>query len=223
ENRDIYLAMLTRRDEAIGKVLDALKRTGADDNTLLIFFSDNGGARKNFANNGILRDYKHSVYEGGIHVPFIVRWPGKLPKGTVCDEPVISLDVMPTICAAVGAKLPGDRVYDGKNMLPVLRGQMKGPLHKTLFWDDGVKQWAVREGKWKLLFNREGSLELYDLEGDIGEKNNLAKQNPEIVKHLQQTYTAWKNQMAPQLSKARRKRQTSTTISSQKKKNRKNR
>jgi arylsulfatase A-like enzyme len=102
---------------------------------------------------------------------------------------------------------------------------MKGPLHKTLFWDDGVKQWAVREGKWKLLFNRKGSLELYDLEGDIGEKNNLAKQNPEIVKHLQQTYKAWKNQMAPQLSKARRKRQTSTTISSQKrkKKNRKNR
>jgi arylsulfatase A-like enzyme len=223
ENRDIYLAMLTSMDEAIGKVLDALKRTGADDNTLLIFFSDNGGARKNFANNGALRDYKQSVYEGGIHVPFIVRWPGKLPKGTVCEEPVISLDVMPTICAAAGAALPNDRVYDGKDMLPVLRGQMKGPLHKTLFWDDGVKQWAVREGKWKLLFNREGSLELYDLEGDIGEKNNLAKQNPEIVKHLQQTYKAWKNQMAPQLSKARRKRQTSTTISSQKRKNRKNR
>jgi arylsulfatase A-like enzyme len=132
---------------------------------------------------------------------------------------------MPTICAAVGAKLPDDRVYDGKNMLPVLRGQMKGPLHKTLFWDDGVKQWAVREGKWKLLFNREGSLELYDLEGDIGEKNNLVKQNPEIVKHLQRAYTAWKNQMAPQLSKARKGRQTSTTISSQKKKrkNKKNR
>ena len=223
KNRDIYLAMLRSMDEAIGKVLDALKRTGADDNTLLIFFSDNGGARKNFANNGALRDFKQSVYEGGIRVPFIVRWPGKLPKGTLCEEPVISLDIMPTICAAAGTALPNDRVYDGKDMLGVLRGQMKGPLHKTLFWDDGVKQWAVREGKWKLLFNREGSLELYDLEGDISEKNNLAKQNPEIVKHLQQTYTDWKNQMAPQLSKAARERQTTTSQQNRKRQNRKKR
>lgn len=223
ENRDIYLAMLKSMDEAIGQVLDALKRTGVDDNTLVIFFSDNGGARKNFANNGILRDYKHSVYEGGIRVPFIVRWPGKLPEEAVCDEPVISLDVLPTICAAAGAKLPGGRVYDGKDMLPVLRGRTKGPLHKNLFWYDGADQWAVREGKWKLLFNK-GSLELYDLEGDIGEKNDLAKQNPEIVKRLQRAYTAWKNQMAPQLSKTRRKRQAPEAVSSQKrKKNRKKR
>lgn len=222
ENRDIYLAMLTSMDEAIGKVLDALRRTGTDDNTLLIFFSDNGGARKNFANNGALRDFKQSVYEGGIRVPFIVRWPGKLPKGTICDEPVISLDVLPTVCAAAGAKLPDDRLYDGKDLLPALRGQTKKPLHKALFWDDGVKQWAVREGKWKLLFNREGSLELYDLEGDISEKNNLAKQNPEIVKHLQQTYTDWKNQMAPQLSKAGRERQGPESTRQKKKNNRKN-
>ena len=218
KNRDIYLAMLTSMDEAVGKVLDALKRTGADDNTLVIFFSDNGGARKNFANNGALRDFKHSVYEGGIRVPFIVRWPGKLPKGTVCDEPVISLDVVPTICAAAGAELPDDRVYDGKNMLGVLQGQTKGPLHKNLFWDDGVKQWAVREGKWKLLFNREGSLELYDLEADISEQNNLVKQRPEIVKRLQKTFTDWKNQMAPQLSKAKRERQSPTTTTGQNRK-----
>ena len=206
KNRDIYLAMLKSMDEAIGKVLDALKRTGTDDNTLIIFFSDNGGAKKNFANNGALRDFKQSVYEGGIRVPFIVRWPGKLPKGTVCDVPVISPDAMPTICAAAGAALPDDRVYDGRNMLPTLRGRMKGPLHKALFWDDGVKQWAVREGKWKLLFNREGSLELYDLKADISEKNNLVKQRPEIVKRLQQTYTDWKNQMAPQIRKAKREK-----------------
>jgi len=157
-------------------------------------------------------------------VPFIVRWPGRLPKGAVCDEPVISLDIVPTICAAAGAELAGDRVYDGKNMLPILRGQTTKPLHKNLFWYDGADQWAVREGKWKLLFSK-GSLELYDLEGDIGEKNNLTKENPEIVKRLQRAYTAWKNQLAPQLSKARRERQTSTTIRSQKieRKNKKNR
>jgi arylsulfatase A-like enzyme len=206
KNRDIYLAMLTSMDEAVGKVLDTLKRTGAYDNTLIIFFSDNGGARKNFANNGALRDFKQSVYEGGIRVPFIVRWPEKLPKGKVCDEPVISLDTLPTICTAAGVALSEKRVYDGKNMLGILRGQSKGPLHRNLFWDDGAKQWAVREGKWKLLFNREGSLELYDLEADISEKYNLVKQKPEIVRRLKQTYTNWKNQMAPQLTKAGKKR-----------------
>lgn len=223
KNRDTYLAMLTSMDEAVGKVLDALKRTGTYDNTLIIFFSDNGGARRNFANNGALRDFKQSVYEGGIRVPFIVSWPGKLPNGTVCNEPVISLDVVPTICAATGATLPDDRVYDGKNMLPILQSKKKGSLHKILFWYDGEKQWAVREGKWKLLFNRQGSLELYDLEADISEKNNLVKQRPEIVQHLQKTYTSWKNQMAPQLSKTAKKRQTTTVPQNTKRRNRKKR
>ncbi len=209
-NRDIYLAMLTCMDEAIGRVLDALKRTGADDNTLIIFFSDNGGAKKNHANNGALREYKQTVYEGGIRVPFIVRWPGRLPKGTVCDEPVISLDVMPTICAAVGAELPGDRVYDGKNMLPVLQGRSENPLHEALFWYDGSDQWAVRAGQWKLL-NFKGALELYNLQADMSEKNNVKGQNPEIVERLRQMYSAWKNQMAPQIGRAKRNRQTPET------------
>jgi arylsulfatase A-like enzyme len=201
-NRDIYLGMLVCMDEAIGRVLDALKRTGADDNTLIVFFSDNGGARRNLANNGALRDYKHSVYEGGIRVPFIVRWLEQLPKGKTCDEPVISLDVMPTVCAAVGAKLPDDRVYDGRNMLPVLRGQSKESLHEALFWYDGTDQWAVREGKWKLL-SQKGSMELYDLKTDMSEKNDLSKENPQIVTRLQQTFKAWKNQMAPQIARQR--------------------
>jgi arylsulfatase A-like enzyme len=223
KNRDIYLAMLTSMDEAVGKVLDALKRTGADENTLIIFFSDNGGARRNFANNGALRDFKHSVYEGGIRVPFIVRWAGRLPKGTVCNEPVISLDVLPTICAAAGIGLPDGPIYDGKNMLGALQGKLEGPLHKNLFWYDGEKQWAVREGKWKLLFNREGSLELYDLEADISETNNLVKERPEIVQRLKQIYTDWKNQMAPQLSKAARQQPATTEAKKRKRQNRKER
>jgi arylsulfatase A-like enzyme len=219
-NRDIYLAMLVCMDEAIGRVLDALKRTGVDGNTLIIFFSDNGGAKKNFANNGVLRDYKQTVYEGGIRVPFIVRWPGRLPKGAVCDEPVISVDVMPTICAAVGARLPDDRVYDGRDMLPALRGETKEPLHKALFWDDGTDQWAVRAGKWKLL-SRKGSLELYDLHADIGEKNNLKQQYPEIVERLQRTFKTWKDQMAPQIGKSGRPRQSSRTAAPKKRDRRK--
>ena len=207
-NRDAYLAMLVCMDEAIGRVLDALKRAGVDDNTLIIFFSDNGGAQKNFANNGVLRDYKQTVYEGGIRVPFIVRWPGKLPKGTVCDEPVISLDVMPTVCAAAGAELPDDRVYDGRDMLPAILGQANEPLHEALFWHDGADQWAVRVGNWKLL-SRNGSLELYDLKSDISEKNDLKEQNAEVVARLQKTYNDWKSQLAPSISKPKRDRQPS--------------
>jgi arylsulfatase A-like enzyme len=210
ENRDTYLAMLVCMDEAIGRVLDALKRTGVDENTLIIFFSDNGGAKKNFANNGALRDYKQTVYEGGIRVPFIVRWPARLPKGTVCDEPVISVDVMPTVCAATGAELPDDRAYDGRDMLPAILGQTKKPLHEALFWYDGTNQWAVRMGKWKLL-SRNGSLELYDLTSDISEKSNLREQNPQIVKRLQRTFDAWKNQLAPSISKPKRSRKSSRT------------
>jgi len=201
-NRDTYLGMLVCMDEAIGRVLDALKQTGADGNTLIVFFSDNGGARQNLANNGALRDYKHSLYEGGIRVPFVVRWPDKLPKGTVCDEPVICLDVMPTICAATGIELPKDRVYDGKDMLPALRGQLKGPLHETLFWDDGAELWAVRAGKWKLI-SVKGSLALYDLSADVGEKNDVLKQNSDVVQRLERDYRAWKGDMAPEIQKVR--------------------
>ncbi|MBN2316146.1 MAG: sulfatase [Sedimentisphaerales bacterium] len=214
-DRDIYLAMLTCMDDAIGRVLDALKQTGVDDNTLIIFFSDNGGARQNHADNGVLREFKQTVYEGGIRVPFIVRWPGRLPKGTVCDEPVISLDVLPTVCAAVGAELPSDKLYDGKNMLPVLQGQSTNSLHEALFWDDGADQWAVRVGKWKLL-NFKGSLELYDLHADISEKNDLKDQNPDIVERLQQMYAVWKRQMAPQISRVKRERQPPGTATRRK-------
>ena len=200
KNRDIYLAMLMSMDEAIGKVLDALKRTGADGNTLVIFFSDNGGATRNSADNGILRDYKQSVYEGGIRVPFIVRWPGNLPKAVVCSEPVISVDIVPTILAAVGVRLPSDRVYDGKDMLPVLRGETKEPLHRALFWYDGADQWAVRAGRWKLL-SRKGSLELYDLQADISEKHNLAADQLDVLEELKGIYAQWRSQMGEQISK----------------------
>lgn len=223
ENRDILMGMLTRMDVAVGRVLDALKRTGAVENTLIFYFSDNGGAKKNTSNNGVLRDYKHSVYEGGIRVPFIVSWPGKLAPGRVCDVPVISVDILPTICAAVGAELPRNRIYDGKNMLPLLRGQATAPLHEALFWDDGSTQWAVRAGRWKLLSNRKGQRELYDLQADVGEKHNLAEQNPTMVERLQRTYQAWKDRMAPQIRKAKRDRRDPQTGSPKKKKRERNR
>ena len=201
ENRDVYLAMLRRMDLAVGRVLDGLKQAGVDENTLIIFFSDNGGARKNSADNAPLRDYKQSVYEGGIRVPFVVRWLARLPQGVVSGEPVICLDVMPTICAAVGAKLPDDRVYDGRNLLPLIRGETDQPLHEALFWDGASTQWGVRAGKWKLLANRSGEVELYNLEADIGEAHNLVEQHPDVVERLQGAYADWKSRMAPRLEK----------------------
>jgi len=199
ESRDIYMAMVECMDEGVGEVLNALKRTGVEDNTLVFFFSDNGGAKKNFANNGALRDFKHSVYEGGIHVPFIVKWPAKLAKGSVCPEPTISLDIFPTILSAVGASLPGDRIYDGKDMLPALLGENTKPLHDVLFWFDGENKWAVRAGRWKLL-SENGPVELYDLEADISETKDLSASNPAKVAELQSLYDEWNSQLAPPIS-----------------------
>ncbi len=206
KERDIYLAMLKRMDLAVAHVLDTLKSSGAADNTLVIFFSDNGGAKKNSANNGKLRDFKQSVYEGGIRVPFVVSWPGRIEAGTTCDVPVICLDILPTICAATGAGLPGERVYDGRNMMPVLEGKTAEPLHDALFWSEDGVQWGVREGQWKLLTSKAGKLELYDLEADLGETKNLAKDHPDIVKRLQSTFDGWKAGMGESISKAKKKR-----------------
>ena len=197
-NRDTYLAMLEREDDAIGKVLDDLNRRGLDRNTLLFFFSDNGGARNNASSNGPLRDYKHSVYEGGIRVPFMVSWPGRLPENVVSQEPVICMDVLPTAAAAVGAKLPADRIYDGRDLVPFLTGKSSGPLHPTLFWDGDDDKRAARSGRWKLVDNG-GKLELFDLDRDIGEKNDQAAAHPEIVKQLRDQFTTWRNAMAPRI------------------------
>jgi arylsulfatase A-like enzyme len=187
-NRDIYLAMLEREDAAIGRVLDQL----GNSDTLVVFFSDNGGARNNASSNGPLRDYKHSVYEGGIRVPFLVSWPGRLPENTVLHEPVICLDVFPTAAAAAGIELPKDRPYDGKNLLA------PGPYHEELFWDGDDGRRAVRNGRWKLV-DTGGRLELFDLGADRSEKNDLAAKHPDTVARLRGAFEQWRKQMAPRL------------------------
>ncbi len=197
-NRDIYLGMLDRMDAAVGAVLDTLARHGLDRHTLVFFFSDNGGARQNFASNGALRDFKHSVYEGGIRVPFLASWPARLPEGVVCREPVICLDILPTICAAAGADLPKDRIYDGRDLLPLLLGKTSEPLHEALFWDGDEDRRAVRAGPWKLVDNS-GKLELFNLESDPSEKRNLAAKHPDLVNQLQASFTAWRRSMSPHL------------------------
>jgi arylsulfatase A-like enzyme len=145
------------------------------------------------------------VYEGGLRVPFFITWPGHINSGT-SDEPVISLDILPTICAVLGIGLPTDRVYDGRNMMPLMLGKQKTPLHETLYWDgnDGIR--AIRAGKWKLIQNKEGNLELYDLKADISEKTDLSKQNPQIVEKLNNEFKAWRSKMATPMGDSKRKK-----------------
>ena len=198
--RDIMLGMLYRMDLAIEKVVNKLKETGQYENTLIVYFSDNGGAAKIHANNTPLRDFKQSTYEGGVRVPFIISWPGQINAGK-SDEPVISLDVLPTVLDAIGKKLPSDRVLDGKSIMPTLRGTQKGPLHKQLFWDGNEGKWAVREGDYKLVKPRKGGVELYNLKEDIGESNNLVSEKPDLAKHLEASYMKWRKEMGKPMKK----------------------
>jgi len=204
--RSTYLAMLAIMDEGVGAILDTLDRLNLSDNTLVIFLSDNGGARGTTANNGALRNFKHSVYEGGLRVPFLVRWPERIPAGTVSDEPVISIDVFSTILAAAGIEPPDALQLDGRDMLPALTGRLDRPLHEALYWNwidkDSDTGWAIRKGRWKLLADK-GGIELYDLEADIGETRNLAPNQPMIVQALLADYKSWQDQLRPRIRRQR--------------------
>ncbi len=206
-NRDIYLAMLRAMDEGVGAVLDALARFGLEEDTLVLFFSDNGGARNNASNNGPLRGHKHSVYEGGVRVPFLLRWPARIPAGTVSDEPVISIDAFTTILAAAGAEPPDDRTIDSRDIVAALEGRLDGPLHERLYWNwmdkDADDGWAIRKGRWKLLADKDG-MELYDLEADLGEARNLVEKEPARVRELLADYQSWRGELAPRIRRPRR-------------------
>ncbi len=193
-DRDIMLGMLYRMDRAIERVVNKLKETGQYENTLLIYFSDNGGAKKISANNAPLRDYKQSTYEGGIRVPFIISWPAQINPGS-SDEPVISLDILPTVFEAIGKALPKDRIFDGKSIIPVLNGTQQGPLHEQLFWDGDEGKWSVREGNFKLVHTKNGAIELYNIKEDIGESENIISSNQAIADRLQSAYNKWRGEM----------------------------
>ncbi len=200
--RNTYLAMLAILDEGVGEILDALDRLGLSQNTLVMFFSDNGGARGTTATNGALRDYKHSVYEGGIRVPFLLRWPERIPPGTVSDDPVISIDAFATALAASGVDLPSNTVIDSRDILPSVTGSLDRPLHESLYWNwidkDSDQGWAIRKGRWKLLANN-GGLELYDLEADLSETRNLVSEEPTVARDLLAAYKSWQEGIVPRI------------------------
>jgi arylsulfatase A-like enzyme len=195
ETRDILMAMLYHLDLGVGEIIQALKAAGVYDNTIIFYLSDNGGAGTMHADNAPLRGFKQQVYEGGIRVPFMVSWPGKLKAGTQCDVPVWSTDILPTSLAVAGLEPMADsRPLDGKNILPALAGKTER-IHDALYWCSGSDgKWAVRQGDWKYLFDR-GTVGLYNLAHDAAEENNLAERHPEKLQELKKLYDEWFAQM----------------------------
>jgi len=193
--RAILLAMLEHLDNGVGAVMSKLKAEGVWKNTLLFFLTDNGGSKAMQANNGRLRAFKGSLYEGGIRTPWIVSWPAKFKGGRTIDQPVISLDILPTVVEATGTGRLATRRFDGKSLLPLLT-EKTTQHHPVLFWNSGEEkgEWAVREGNWKAHSLRE-KLELFDLENDPLEKTNLAPKHPNLAKRLAKRHTEWQVEM----------------------------
>jgi len=182
-----YKATIEQLDSGIGRVFAAIKDAGVDQNTLVVFTSDNGPwlGKKHHAGCALpLRDGKFSTYEGGMREPCIMRWPGKIPAGKVNGEVCGTIDLLPTFARLAGAEIPADRVIDGRDIWPLMEGRpgVVSP-HEAYFYYRGNNLDAVRSGKWKLRRVKKKT-ELYDLEADISETNNLADKHPEIVKRL---------------------------------------
>jgi arylsulfatase A-like enzyme len=198
-----YLALLLGLDDAVGRIMAHLHETGEDQNTLIVFLSDNGGSglspflAYNTGINRPLRGNKGQTLEGGIRVPFFIAWPGKLPAGKTYDHPVIALDILPTACALAGVKTPAN--VDGVNLMPYLLpylGENKAAPHDALYWRFGPQK-AMRKGDWSLVDWRDfekksnSGWQLFDLAKDIGQQNDLAAQRPDLVAELSQAWRRW--------------------------------
>jgi len=198
DERRRYRAVLTALDDGIGRVLDKLDQLKLKENTIVILLSDNGAfmmpARgMECASNYPLRGGGVTLWEGGIRVPCIVRWPGRIKPGTVCREPLVSMDFVPMALSAAGLDLPSDRHLDGRNPTAALSGKAPSP-HKYLYWSWGSRSEAIRMGRYKLLRERQSTnsdWQLFDLKNDIGETANLRSAKPELVDHLMAEYARW--------------------------------
>jgi arylsulfatase A-like enzyme len=230
ENRRIYDGMLVSLDRSIGRVLNKLAELGLGENTIVVFLNDNGGGgsttryakhSRNFANNAPLKGHKFDVFEGGVRVPMIIRWPGHVPKGEVYRKIVSSTDIFPTLVQAAGLQMPEGQPTDGVNLLPFIQGENTSKPHEWLCWQNRswlpkteggfvvptprVHNSAIRKGNWKLVRLNEKlesgdpppAWRLYDLTKDIGERNDVAAQNEGRVKELSAFFDTWRSSMHP--------------------------
>lgn len=204
QNQPVYAAMLEQMDAAVGRVIEALNRTGIADRTVICFMSDNGGlstSEGHPTSNLPLRAGKGWPYEGGIREPWIIRAPGITKPGSTCDTAVSSPDFYPTLLELAGLALDPNQHKDGTSLVPLLKG---GSIQRPpLFWhyphygnQGGAPCGAIRDGDWKLIeWFEDGSLELYNIPRDIGEKTNLAAAQPEKVKELHAKLIAWRKEV----------------------------
>ena len=230
ENRRTYDGMLLAMDRSIGRVLKRLDQHAIADNTIVLFLNDNGGGgsttryaphSRNFANNKPLRGHKFDILEGGVRVPMILRWPGRVPMAKVCRKMVSSLDVYPTLVRAANLTMAKNQPADGVNLLPFIDGKNKSQPHPWLCWQNRswlprkqgsfgvptmkVHNCAIRKGNWKLVRINEkiGSADpppawqLYNLATDIGEQTDVAAAQASIVKELGAHFEAWRASMHP--------------------------
>ena len=216
--RRTYAAMQAALDDGIGRGLTKLRDLGIEEETLVFFISDNGGPETvNASDNGPFNGVKGTTWEGGIRVPFLVQWKGKLPAAKVYEQPVIQLDFLPTALAAAGMKNQPEWKLDGVNLLPYLRGEKSDRPHAALYWRFGGSM-AVRMGDWKLVKTTGGKAgadaagatnrrdkatvegaELFNLKDDIGEQTNLAASQPDKSKELAAAWQKWNSELTDPL------------------------
>lgn len=194
----LFREAIAEIDWSVGEILDTLKEEGVDNNTLVIFFSDNGPA---IGTAGPLKGRKGSTFEGGMREPTVIRWPGKIPAGQDNDQLMTAMDLLPTFGKLAGAKIPNERTIDGKDVWPVLTGEADSP-HEMFFYHGGNVLKAVRSGPWKLHWNQGKPTQLYHLESDIGEKTNLLKSEPGVVKRLMDYLKAFEQEISSDIRPA---------------------
>ena len=219
--RRTYAAMLAAVDDGVGEIVQAIRRAGQLDNTMILFVADNGATTEARAglnqkpatagDNGVFKGFKFSLFDGGMHVPAILSWPGRVKPGQVNGEVAMTMDIMPTVAAAANVQIPSGYKLDGADILPVTAQGAKSP-HDAIFWLRGPQS-AVRRGRWKLVVNGivyertpesrkpltgEDAVWLSDLEADPGEKTNLRRKHPEIVDQLSTLIAQWKAAMPPE-------------------------
>jgi arylsulfatase A-like enzyme len=217
EKRQTFSAMLAAMDDAVGAVLAKVHDAGLDEKTLVFFISDNGGPTpQTTSRNDPLRGTKGTTWEGGIRIPFMIQWKGRVPSGKVDDRPVISLDIHPTALAAAGVTSQPEKKFDGVNLLPFLQGSRAEAPHEYLFWRFGP-QMAVRKGDWKITraaargarqrrrrpARGNAEEQLYNLAQDIGENKDVAAEHADTVAELMSAWEKWNSElMAPRWQRA---------------------